>query len=1072
MNIESYISPFIESQFPAFYREEGPDFILFLKTYYEWLESTGKTLSYTRKLPDYHDIDKTIDEFLIHFQQKYLLDLPYAPSSDKRLLIKHIQDLYRSKGTERGVQLLLRLLYNVDSELYYPGEDIFKLSDSKWTIPRYIEVTPLADNNRFLSQVIKGTTSGATAYVERIVNKRVAGKYVSVFYLSAITGMFEYEERVVLNTSPIVEGAPQVVGSLSSLIVTNGGQEFFVGDILNVTTGSGRQAKALVTDVSTETGRVTFRIVDGGFGYSTNAQVIISTKNIGVANLTNANSEITSFERFETISQPLATLVYTSASNSALFANGSVVENYYGNGSVSANALILVNTITNTTSGTLILRPGTGNVASDSTFSRRGNTVTGVISSYTNTTATANVMYVSNTSLGLYNITNVFVPYPNNYIVGASSNTYANVTAVSTGTAANFAVGSLTNTETVYVTPDLLRANNSGNVPFLSITLDGSNSNVAANGYGFVKYPGGTIDNTSIQNLLRQNAKTIGEIYVLTSINPGEGYNADPYVVVLEPEIISLEKHDVTLKISNLTGLFIPNELVEMSSTIAGQQLTVSNFTGTAANGAINSTAEIGEYVYQSNGTSNTATGFVYQVNIAGGSGNIKLSNTTGTFVNTYTINTLTSNATANVSAANSVSLTTTTTGSIKSSNTTILKVKRLNLYNEFYSGYSLLGKVSGATATIVDAAEDYTTLQLGENAIISSNVQVANTVASSLQVVDSGFGYVNGETVSLSKDGNPYVATARVVLMNQGSSEGYFDTRSGFLSSVDKIHDGEYYQDYSYEIKSRVPLQKYASVLKSIVHTAGTTFFGKVIIDSAPDFNGSNIIATASRVVDLNIKSGNGSFTVGERIAQGSANGNVGSVKGVIIIANNAPYIEQYTQISTPSFSSNTSSANVIATSSNSSHTTIYTNVIEGTIDTTDNIEAVIGRTITINSVGQGNTVTGSFAVGERVYQANTLGGVNTANGTVFVANSTQIQIRVVAGSWLANTTIYGATSNAYANASSVVNATATYATTSSINTLRVSNTTSSFTTSQIVVGANSGATGNVSYVSITLDT
>ena len=38
-NIDSKISTFVESQFPDFYRDEGPVFVLFVKEYYKWLET-------------------------------------------------------------------------------------------------------------------------------------------------------------------------------------------------------------------------------------------------------------------------------------------------------------------------------------------------------------------------------------------------------------------------------------------------------------------------------------------------------------------------------------------------------------------------------------------------------------------------------------------------------------------------------------------------------------------------------------------------------------------------------------------------------------------------------------------------------------------------------------------------------------------------------------------------------------------------------------------------------------------------------------------------------------------------
>ncbi len=69
-NIEKTISNFIENQFPQFYKEEGQNFIQFVKAYYEWLEEDSSTNGYggsikeSRKLFDYRDIDTTVERFL------------------------------------------------------------------------------------------------------------------------------------------------------------------------------------------------------------------------------------------------------------------------------------------------------------------------------------------------------------------------------------------------------------------------------------------------------------------------------------------------------------------------------------------------------------------------------------------------------------------------------------------------------------------------------------------------------------------------------------------------------------------------------------------------------------------------------------------------------------------------------------------------------------------------------------------------------------------------------------------------------------------------------------------------
>ena len=107
---EKFISNFIQNQFPQFYQEEGPDFILFVKAYYEWMESTGQPIYQARRLYDYRDIDNTTEAFLEFFQKKYLYGIPFNVIANKRFLLKHILDVYRSKGTIQCYRLLFKLL--------------------------------------------------------------------------------------------------------------------------------------------------------------------------------------------------------------------------------------------------------------------------------------------------------------------------------------------------------------------------------------------------------------------------------------------------------------------------------------------------------------------------------------------------------------------------------------------------------------------------------------------------------------------------------------------------------------------------------------------------------------------------------------------------------------------------------------------------------------------------------------------------------------------------------------------------------------------------------------------------
>ena len=93
------ISSQIESQFPSFIREEGPNFVAFLKAYFEYMEQAGNATDAVRSLEDLHDIDRTVDGFVEYFRREFMVNIPASVLADKRLLTKHIIEFYRSRGS-------------------------------------------------------------------------------------------------------------------------------------------------------------------------------------------------------------------------------------------------------------------------------------------------------------------------------------------------------------------------------------------------------------------------------------------------------------------------------------------------------------------------------------------------------------------------------------------------------------------------------------------------------------------------------------------------------------------------------------------------------------------------------------------------------------------------------------------------------------------------------------------------------------------------------------------------------------------------------------------------------------
>ena len=274
MSLEKFtkeVAQLIESQFPAIYREEGEELVAFIKAYYEFLES-DVLYSYKlgRQMFDIADVDLSLEQFLKNFKETYLADFPFQTATDKRFLIKRITDYYRSKGTKQSLELLMKLLYAEDVNVYYPGDDVLRASDSTWYKPYYLEVTLSSRTREYLNKEITGLKSGAKAFVESIVRKRVAGKVFDVLYISDLRGNFQTNERIADDGSFL--NAPKIKGSLTTVDVVLGGRNNALGDLFDVVTEQGVQGKVKVSEITNATGKVDFAIVDGGWGFTNDAR--------------------------------------------------------------------------------------------------------------------------------------------------------------------------------------------------------------------------------------------------------------------------------------------------------------------------------------------------------------------------------------------------------------------------------------------------------------------------------------------------------------------------------------------------------------------------------------------------------------------------------------------------------------------------------------------------------------------------------------------------------------------------------------------------------------------------------
>ena len=775
-----FISTFIEEQFPSFYKEEGPNFIAFVKAYYEWLEETGNSSNKTRNLFSTRDIDQTADQFVENFKAKYLFGIPKEIAGDKRFLQKHILDLYRSKGSQEGLKLLFRLLYNEEIEVYIPSYDILKTSDGVWVEKKYIEASFTPANYNFNGKIAQGILSKATAFIESYERVPIKNKILNIFYISNIQGEFLVDEKIVYEGLDALD-APKILGSPVSIDITSTVPNNATGDILlPVTgTGSGSGLKTIVSttrNAGTSNATVEFKVINGGSGYTTNPTISITTGSNSTgtgATFTGVTLKNTSSLSYSTNYinyapyYPITKTINarTAVANTTDFIT--IVSNPFANGTLLLYTTDAGNTavggLTNNTSYFVI-------TANSSGFRLASN--------YSSNSVTFNALTAVSNTL--------------NFITIASNPFANNDLATYTVPATNTAIGGLVNAASYYV----VFANSTGMA--LANTFGGSNIDITA-----------TISET---HTLRLNGRVIN--LVAGAIETGHNFFRDQVV-----------RFNANASVNSTTDFIsVANNLFANGDTVRYLVETGN----TVISGLTNNTIY---YVVSANTTGlKLATSY--------GGANINL--TAGATQNGHTlkainVSTLALNSSNFGSSLNNANLSSVINSALTLLSTTVGTIDKLTGINPGtgYDGYVNITVTDPLVAGF--GFPDGKGNILGNNAVVWGNVVIGTGLTNSVRIANSGFGYYTKledlQFYNSTQANTSQLTRTNINLGGVGAQEGFWRTTRGFISSNKKVQDSYYYQEYSYEVKSSRSLDKYLKILKDVFHPAGNEVFGKALI-------------------------------------------------------------------------------------------------------------------------------------------------------------------------------------------------------------------------------------------------
>lgn len=121
-----------------------------------------------------------------------------------------------------------------------------------------------------------------------------------------------------------------------------------------------------------------------------------------------------------------------------------------------------------------------------------------------------------------------------------------------------------------------------------------------------------------------------------------------------------------------------------------------------------------------------------------------------------------------------------------------------------------------------------------------SGNVTYTSNLSSKIGLLESFGNILSAANVTLSvfkygaEVSNASVEDTAIIRVSSGSKifyPGVYKTSSGFLSDDYKLQDRDYYQPFSYLIKSLQQLNEYKKVILDTVHPAGTKLLGEYVL-------------------------------------------------------------------------------------------------------------------------------------------------------------------------------------------------------------------------------------------------
>jgi len=716
------------------------------------------------------DINTSTTTFLDLFFNQFLINFDLGVKTDKRNLIKHIIEVYRSKGSSISFDFLFKTLYDEQNLVFYsPKEDIFNLSSGDWVSNKILRIQTTDPITVFEGRQITGIKSLTTAIVDRIERFALGNLTITELYLIDIRGRFVIGEIIRTNVVDDTFGEGKALGVLTNINIINPGTNYNVGDLLTITGGGGLEATARIKEVAT--GVLTdFGIIDGGDGYSLDSELTVNNFGTRGSGFAGRISEIQNAYTYNFNSDIIFDFAGVLLSADKYGMSGDPEANHYDR-LVDALGFKKVNSGPITSIKTLVI--GTN------------------YQSLPKITATDKVVLklAEDSGVKILNLnsdpdSSVFTPA----ITGFFDPGERIYSTTENGSKIGTFLGLVYNDDSLQ-DASRMRVKNS---QYLGVYGLGANDlNVDNSEYYNQDYP--TIYDVKV---------SLGGKDAANQIKIRRGLRANNPLINSATDYTEIEYIDQPIEMTaDWQVLFFPIESITKSGTEA--TVTTAYKHGLNTGLTVNITgANDGSYL----GLKEIEVVSVYQFKFE---------------VPDYA----TTPVTGDLFYDEGIKVKFTIPYNHD------LNDRYLFSAVDFNSNEEIFGYSSGATATVNTGAAFSPTLNKGENAIIKGVAKLSDAGSiGEIEITNVGAGYSTAPTISMTTlgDGNARLTANIGTIAN---TSGKYDDENGFLSYGKKIFDGYYYQNYSYVLKSKIQLNEYEQVVKKLMHPIGTKMFGEYIV-------------------------------------------------------------------------------------------------------------------------------------------------------------------------------------------------------------------------------------------------